>query len=484
MVMLTNAPDEPNPNVLSQRYATPEIRSIFSEYGKNLRERQLWIAVMKAQRELGVNIPAEDIGKYEVAASSIDPQEIEKQERVTRHDVKAKIEAFVGQAKAKEHIHRGMTSRDLTDNVEQMQIREASCIVLERSAATLKHFMDHVQGYLDIEMVARTHHQAAQPTLMGRRFAMWTEEFMTHFKDFEIFTQNYRLRGIKGPVGTQTDMLALLGSKEKVEELERLVAKHLGFSQTLTAPGQVYPRSSDYALLSHMAVLGSACENFGKGMRLMCGNDLMTEGFKEGQVGSSAMPHKMNTRSSERDCGFANLLKMYTAGASYLAGDQWEEGDVSCSVIRRVIIPDSFYTIDGLCETTMTVLNEMGVYPAVVKAELEKYLPFLATTQVMTMATKAGMGREEAHKAIKTCMISAARGIRERAEQPDIASRLAEQDAFKKYNIHRDQIAAALLDTKIMLGNARPQAISVMKDAQELISRYPKATIYEPREIL
>ncbi|MCK4520964.1 MAG: adenylosuccinate lyase, partial [Nanoarchaeota archaeon] len=372
-----------NQNILSERYAAKPINDIFSERGKSIAERELWIAVMKSQKELGVDIPSEAIEKYEKAKDDIDLELIKSIETTTKHDVKAKIEAFVKAAGAGEHIHKGMTSRDLTDNVEQMQIKKASGIIFGKYVSVLRHMVDKAKEYKNIILTARTHHQAAQPTLLGRRFSMWAEELLSHLNGFESFTETYPLRGIKGPVGTQFDMLTLLGDDKKVAKLEKRVAEELGFKKVLDSTGQMYPRSLDYALVSNLALLSSACENFAKGIRLMSGYELVTEGFKEGQVGSSAMPHKMNTRSSERICSFSELLKMYADGASRLSGDQWEEGDVSCSALRRVIIPDSFYTSDGLCETTLTVLNNMGAYPAVIDKETDKYLPFLATTEIL-----------------------------------------------------------------------------------------------------
>ena len=386
-----------NLNVLSERYATKEINNIFSKKGKILAERELWISVLKAQKEAGLVISDEVIKKYELVKANIDLDLIDKIERKTRHDVKARIEAFVQTANTEEHIHKGMTSRDLTDNVEQMQIKNASKIIFEKYVAILKSFVEKAQDYNYIVLTARTHHQPAQCTLLGRRFSMWAEELILHLDEFEHFIDNYPLRGIKGAVGTQFDMLTLLGSEEKVDLLEQKVAQSLGFNNILINPGQVYPRSLDLSLVSKLTTLSSACENFAKSIRLMAGYELLTEGFKKDQVGSSAMPHKMNTRSSERICSLSELVKMYYDGASRLSGDQWEEGDVSCSVLRRVIIPDVFYASDGICETTLTVLKEMGVYEDKFSEEVAKYLPFLATTQMLMLAVQAGIGREQAH---------------------------------------------------------------------------------------
>jgi adenylosuccinate lyase len=474
-----------NVNVLSERYATKRINEIFSERGKTLAERELWIAVMKAQSALGVGIPPDDIARYEAAKERVDLDLIRSIERKTKHDVKAKIEAFVQAAGAGEHIHKGMTSRDLTDNVEQMQVRKAAGILRGKYASVLRHLLDRAEEYAGIVLTARTHHQPAQPTLLGRRFAMWAEELMEHLTAFDHFLEGYPLRGIKGPVGTQSDMLALLGSPEKVEELERRVARELGFTSVLAATGQVYPRSLDYALVSHLAALAAPCSNFAKGMRLMSGYELVTEGFQDGQVGSSAMPHKMNTRSSERICGFAELLKMYADGASRLAGDQWEEGDVSCSVQRRVILPDAFYASDGLCETALSVLNAMGAYPAVIDRETDKYLPFLATTQILMHAVKAGIGREAAHEAIKRHAVAEAVRLRQGSSDGNrLADLLAGDPVFRKAGVGRNDLQEILSDKARFIGRAREQIAAVRAKAEPFLKKFAADTAYEPGDIL
>ncbi|MBU0531967.1 adenylosuccinate lyase [Candidatus Micrarchaeota archaeon] len=470
-----------NPNILSQRYTTDVVNEIFSEKGKIIAERELWIAVMKAQREIGLDIPQKEIERYEKAKEKIDLEKIKEIERKTKHDIKAKIEAYVEAAGADEHIHKGMTSRDLSDNVEQMQIRKASRVIFGKYISVLRHMLEKADKYQGIVLTARTHHQPAQPTLLGRRMAMWAEELHQHMVDFERFLDNYPLRGIKGPVGTQFDMLTLLGSGKKVDELERKVAKQLGFTKILDSTGQIYPRSLDYSVLSKLSLLGSACENFAKGIRLMAGYELVTEGFNKGQVGSSAMPHKMNTRSSERICAFAELLKMYADGASRISGDQWEEGDVSCSVVRRVIVPDSFYAADGICETTLTVLNNMGAYGKMIEKEIERYSPFLATTEILTIAVKAGIGRERAHAIIKKHAIAAALDMKE-GKPPNLAHRLGEDQEFKKVGISMDKIEVVLKERKV--GNAEKQINAVKSKTKEMLKRYKKEALYEPTDIL
>ncbi len=474
-----------NNNILSKRYATKEINKIFSEKGKILLERKLWIALMKAQKKLGLDISSKSIKKYESAKDNINLKRINEIEQKTKHDVKAKIEAFVEVANAEENIHKGMTSRDLTDNVEQMQIMLAAKIIFGKYLSILKHMLDKSNKYKDIVLTARTHHQPAQATLLGRRMAMWAEELLFHLEKFEKFIENYPLRGIKGPIGTQFDMLTLLGSREKVKTLENKVANELGFTKILSSPGQIYPRSLDFKLISNLLLLSSACENFAKGMRLMAGYELVTEGFKKGQVGSSAMPHKMNTRSSERICGFGELLKMYADGASRLLGDQWEEGDISCSVVRRVIIPDSFYASDGLCETSLTVLNNMGTYDAIINKEINRYLPFLATTEILMIAIKSGLGRETSHKIIKKYAIGEALRMRQKNYKENKLSELLTNDPkFVRAGITKKRIDNIISNKYHFIGNAKKQIASITKKAKKLLDKYSEQIKYKPKDIL
>jgi adenylosuccinate lyase len=471
-----------NVNVLSKRYATKKMNDIFSEKGRVLLERELWIAVLKAQKKFGVKIPEKVIQSYEDAKDRIDLTFIQEIEQRTRHDVKARIEAFNIEAGGNQQIHRGLTSRDLTDNVEQIQVLRASRIIFNKYIAILKKLIIKAHQYDCIMLTARTHHQAAQPTLLGRRFAMWAEELYFALSEFESFIERYPLRGMKGPVGTQVDLLQLLGTTDTVFKFEKTIIEDLGFRTVLVSPGQIYPRSFDYKLATHLALLSSACENFAKSIRLMSGHELVTEGFKEGQVGSSAMPHKMNTRSSERICGLCTLLKMYADGASRLSGDQWEEGDVSCSVVRRVIIPNMFYVSDGLCETMLTVLKEMGVYKNKIRAEVDRYFPFMASTELLAEAMNRGLGREQAHTIIKKHTTAEALKMRkEAAPRNTLAEKLGRDLEFP---LSKAEIEDILANKERFVGNARQQIAIITKQAESLLRKYNRATHYEPQPIL
>jgi adenylosuccinate lyase len=230
--------------------------------------------------------------------------------------------------------------------------------------------------------------------------------------------------------------------------------------------------------------LTAAPENFAKTLRLMAGYELATEGFKPGQVGSTAMPHKMNTPHSERICGLSELVKMYADGASRISGDQWEEGDVSCSAPRRVILADAFYASDGVCETTLDVLNSMGVYPAVIDNEVARYLPFLASTEILMTAVKKGMGREKAHSIIKKHSVNTALEMREKGlTENNLADRLAGDQELYAINLTKLDIDFILSDKEHFVGNARSQIGKVQKLVNDMVSEYQKQADYEGQKI-
>lgn len=468
-------------NVLASRYASADLTSLWSPSAKIALERQLWIAVLKAQKDLGIEVPDAAIADYERVVDQIDLQSIADRERVTRHDVKARIEEFNALA-GHEQIHKGMTSRDLTENVEQLQILRSLEHVHAHGVAMLARIVDRAAQYASVVMAGRSHNVAAQATTLGKRFASAADELMIALTRLEELIERYPLRGIKGPMGTSQDMLDLLGGDaEKLAELEQRVAGHLGFSRSLTSVGQIYPRSLDHDVVSALVQTAAAPSSLAHTIRLMAGHELVTEGFQPGQVGSSAMPHKMNTRSCERVNGLQVILRGYGSMAAELAGAQWNEGDVFCSVVRRVALPDAFFAIDGLMETFLTVLAEFGAYPAVIANELDRYLPFLATTKVLMASVRAGVGRETAHEAIKENAVAVALAMREEGRDPDLLDRLA---ADERIPLDRAQLDEALADKKAFIGAAEQQVADVVAAAQVLIERYPDAAKYTPAPIL
>jgi adenylosuccinate lyase len=469
------------PNVLATRYAGADLAEIWSPEHKIVLERRLWIAVLKAQKDLGIEVPDGVVEAYEAVVDRVDLDSIAARERVTRHDVKARIEEFCALA-GHEHIHKGMTSRDLTENVEQLQIRQSLEVLRDRGVAAVVRLGRLAAEHETTVMAGRSHNVAAQATTLGKRFATVADEMLVALQRIEELLARYPLRGIKGPMGTAQDMLDLLdGDADRLASLEQRVAAHLGFDKVLTSVGQVYPRSLDFEVVSALVQLVAGPSNLATTIRLMAGIELVTEGFKEGQVGSSAMPHKMNTRSCERVNGLAVILRGHLSMVGELAGDQWNEGDVSCSVVRRVALPDAFFAADGLFQTFLTVLDEFGAFPAVIQRELDRYLPFLATTKVLMAAVRNGVGREAAHEAIKEHAVGVALEMRQGLGVNDLFDRLA---ADSRLGLTRAQIASLVAEPIEFTGAAVDQVQAVVRHIDEVAKAHPEAAAYAPGDIL
>ncbi|MDI9627563.1 MAG: adenylosuccinate lyase [Acidobacteriota bacterium] len=474
------------PNALASRYASPRMCRIWSAENKIIAERRLWLAVLEAQRDLGVDFGGDDpdqvIADYRAVVDHVDLDSIADRERITRHDVKARIEEFNGLV-GHEHVHKGMTSRDLTENVEQMQVLESLKLIRARVVTVLSRLADLAVRYADQPIVGRSHNVAAQVTTLGKRFATCADELLVAHARLDDLIGRYPARGIKGPMGTSQDMLDLLGGDfDRLDELERRIASGLGFTHILESTGQVYPRSLDLDVISALAQTAAAPSNMATSIRLMAGDDLVTEGFKKGQVGSSAMPHKMNTRSCERVNGLSVVIRGYLSMVGELAGDQWNEGDVSCSVVRRVALPDAFFALDGLFETFLTVLADFGAYPMVIAAELDRYLPFLTTTKVLMAAVRKGVGREEAHEAIKENAVAAVLEMRESGTQRNgLFDRLA---ADERLGLSRDELDALVSAPLELTGAAGRQAARVVQRVRVLAETDPEAAAYQPGAVL
>ena len=465
-------------SVLADRYASAEMRKVFAPEEKIIAERKLWIAVAKAQAKLGHVIADSVIADYEKVISKVDLASIDAREKITRHDVKARIEEFNALA-GHEAIHAGMTSRDLTENIEALQVRNGLSIVHNKTVALLAALAAKAALYSDQPIAGRSHNVPAQITTLGKRFASAAEELLFAYERLVSLQDRYPMRGIKGPVGTAQDSIDLLGSTEAHQKLESAIAAELGFNRVLDSTGQVYPRSLDYDVVTTLVQIAASPSSLATSIRLMAGAELVTEGFRAGQVGSSAMPHKMNTRSCERVNGLTVILRGYASMVAELAGNQWNEGDVSCSVVRRVALPDAFYAIDGLLETMLTVLNEFGAFPAVIAAELERYLPFLATTKILMASVKAGVGREVAHEVIKEHAVAAALGMREGKSNNFL-------DAISQDNripFDRAAIDALIGNPLEFTGDARQQVTRVVSRIEAITSAHPAAAQYKPGSI-
>ena len=465
-------------SVLSQRYASQAVRDIWSPKAKIIAERKLWIAVMRAQSGLGHPIAVNVISDYEKVINKVDLASIDAREKSLRHDVKARIEEFNSLA-GHEAIHAGMTSRDLTENIESWQVRASLLLVRDRVVALLTALGVRATEFAAQPIAGRSHNVPAQITTLGKRFASSAEELLFAYERLESLISRYPMRGIKGPVGTAQDSLDLLGSADAHYKLESAIAKELGFAAILDSTGQIYPRSFDFDVVTTLVQLAASPSSLATSIRLMAGAELVTEGFKAGQVGSSAMPHKMNTRSCERVNGLAIVLRGYASMVGELSGDQWNEGDVSCSVVRRVALPDAFYAFDGLIETMLTVLSEFGAFPEVINNEIERYLPFLATTKMLMAAVKAGVGREVAHEVIKEHAVKAALDIRA-GETNTMIDSIAQDSRIP---LDKSALLALLAKPLEFTGDALGQVKRVIGRIDAITAAHPEASKYRPGSI-
>jgi adenylosuccinate lyase len=461
-------------SVLANRYTSKEMREIWSAENKIKAERRLWIEVMKFQAK-ALNIPAEAIAKYESVLEKIDLASIDEREKKSRHDVKARIDEFNALA-GHEYIHLGMTSRDLTENIEAAQILSALKLIQERTASLLFQIAKKAELYKGLPIVGRSHNVPAQVTTLGKKFATVGEELIFAFERLNNLIERYPIRGFKGPVGTSQDMIDLLGS---TADIERAISKSLGFSRTLDSTGQIYPRSYDFDVVSALVQLAAAPSDFATTIRLIAGHELVSEGFSPNQVGSSAMPHKMNSRSCERINGLAVVIRGYLSMISEISGNQWNEGDVSDSVVRRVALSDAFFAIDAIIETTLTVLNEFGIFESNINREIQEQLPFLATAKILMAAVKAGAGRETAHEALKEIATTAL--IAKREGKP--ISLIDAIAADPRIPLDKSTLDELVRNSNDFIGDATSQTDRVIARIGEAIKPFPAASIYRPGAI-
>jgi adenylosuccinate lyase len=374
------------------------MRNIWSRENRIIKERELWIEVLQIQKRLGFQIDDKVITDYRNNVAEINLESIDSREARNQHDVMARIEEFNSLA-GHQAIHVGMTSRDLTENIEIKQVHDSLNLVLFKCDALLFQFSRFIDAHKELAMVGRTHNVPAQVTTLGRRFAMWAEELLFARQHLVQFLDRLPMRGIKGAIGTGQDMRQLLG--DSATQIDGFLQDLFGLNEVLITPSQVYPRSIDFEMVSLLSQIAAAPSNLATNIRLLAGLGLANEGFSKDQVGSSAMPHKVNPRLSERINSLHAVLKGHVTMIHELVGAQWNEGDVSCSVVRRVALPDSFYAIDAILDTSIRIIQKISIDEKKIAAELEKELPLLLSSSILILAVKNGAKREEAHATIK-----------------------------------------------------------------------------------
>lgn len=458
-------------SLLGDRYASVEMRNIWSRENRIIKERELWIEVLQIQKRLGLEIDDQVIADYRSNINTINLESIDSREARNQHDVMARIEEFNSLA-GHQAIHVGMTSRDLTENIELKQVHDSLELVLFKCDALLFQFSKFIDVYKELAMVGRTHNVPAQITTLGRRFAIWAEELLFARKHLVEFLDRLPMRGIKGAIGTGQDMRQLLGDGAK--RIDGFLQDVFGLNEILIAPAQIYSRSIDFEMVALLSQLAAAPSNLATNIRLLAGLGLANEGFSKDQVGSSAMPHKVNPRLSERINSLHAVIKGHVTMIHELVGTQWNEGDVSCSVVRRVTLPDSFYAIDAILDTSIRVIQNISVDEKKIAAELERELPFLLSSSLLILAVKNGAKREDAHLTIKR--------IARQASESEMNAReeffeLASQE--KTLKLKRSEIEELVNSQTLTIGPAH-QAKLLCEAISRVLNNTEKLTQYSP----
>lgn len=421
---------------LTERYASPEMQAIFSPRRRFGTWRRLWLALAEAQQELGLRIGGKPIADeaLEQMRRGLDELDLERAaeyERRFRHDVMAHVHLFGDVAPAaRGFIHLGATSAFIGDNTDLILHRQALILVRDRVVRCAEALADFAEEHRSTPTLGYTHFQPAQPTTVGKRAALWLQDFLLDLEEIQFRLDTIRFRGVRGTTGTQASYLELFdGDHEKVDRLDALVADRMGFSRTYGVSGQTYPRKVDAALQATLAGVAVSVSKLGHDLRLLAHLRELEEPFEDEQVGSSAMPYKRNPMRAERMCALARHVITLAQDPAFTAATQWLERTLDDSANRRLSVPDAYLTLDGALVLVENVVRGMSVNPAVVRASLDEHLPFLATETVLMHAVAAGGDRQELHERIRRHAHAAAARMKQ-GDPGDLVRRIAEDEAF------------------------------------------------------
>ena len=438
---------------LETRYASRQMRELFSEQRKFSTWRRLWLALAESQKQLGLDISDRQIEQMAAHLDDIDFDRAAEYERKFRHDVVAHIHTFADAAEeARPIIHLGATSQFVGCNTDLILMREGMMILLGGLVNVIDSLGAFAERHRRLPCLGFTHFQPAQMTTVGKRAATWCADFLLDLADMEYRLANLEFRGVKGTTGTQASFLALFnGDHEKVTRLDRLVAEKMGFEKICAVTGQTYSRKVDAAILQSLAGIGASVHKFCNDVRLLAHRRELEEPFEAAQVGSSAMPYKRNPMRCERATGLARLLMDLSATALHTAAEQWLERTLDDSSNRRLAIPEAFLAADAVLRITLNVSRGLVVYPAVIATNVDAELPFMATENILMAAVKAGGDRQELHERIRLHSQAAAAQVKEHGRPNDLLDRLRADPAFASVDID------ALMDPAAFIGRAPQQ---------------------------
>jgi adenylosuccinate lyase len=461
---------------MDKRYQSADVAAIWSDQGRNLLERSIWIKVMRVQREAGIDIPEDIIDMYsDLAASqaeldpdseeaSLEAMDIAELEKETKHDLYARLRWF-NEAVGADHAHRGLTSSDVTENAQQMQIVASAELLVEHAEQVLRRMYERAGGLATVPIVARTHGRPAQLTTIGKRITDWMQELMGAMVSLQGAIEGYVPRGVKGAVGTSADMArALLPGLPEGSPAGRWVAARLaagmldtnvsnvlaGETSSMLSTGQCYPRSADLPIISAALQLAAACGTVATAVRLMSALDLVVEN-PEAHVGSSAMPHKSNPRYSERICSLQIVARGYAGMLQETAGMQWLEGDVSTSAARRVALPGLFHTVDSMLANTALVLDHLEFDLAAIDDERMLWMPEMASGALLAALVENGVPRQRAHEVLRHHYREIGSPDCESNRVLTLAFHMENED--QEFRLTKEQIEAAF-DPQMLVGSA------------------------------
>ena len=461
---------------LSTRYASREMQYLFSDNHKFRTWRKLWIALAKAEHQLGLNVTQEQISQLEAYAEDVNYDVAEAREKLVRHDVMSHVYAYGQQCPGAEAIiHLGATSCYVGDNTDILILRDASQLVLRKCAQVLRNLAGFAEQYKALPCLAYTHLQPAQLTTVGKRATLWMNELVMDMENLAFQAGQLRLRGAKGTTGTQASFMELFeGDEGKVKELEKLVAEQMGFEKCVAVSGQTYSRKTDaYVLAALSGVAQSACK-FANDLRILQSFEEMEEPFEKNQIGSSAMPYKRNPMRSERICALARYVIQDGVNPAMTAATQWFERTLDDSANKRIAVAEAFLAVDAILEIYINVTAGLVVYDRVVRRRVMEKLPFMATENIMREAVKRGGNRQELHEALREHSHAAARKVKLEGGQNDLIDRIV---ADKLFPLSREEIDAQMAPEKYV-GRAPSQVTEFLRDEiAPLLAKYPDETI-------
>ena len=417
---------------LSERYASKEMQYIFSPDMKFRTWRKLWIALAETERELGLNITQEQIDEMKAHADDINYDVAKERERQVRHDVMSHVYAFGVQCpKAKGIIHLGATSCYVGDNTDIIVMTEALKLVRKKLVNVIAELSKFAAQYKDQPTLAFTHFQPAQPTTVGKRATLWTQEFLMDLEDLEYVLSTMKLLGSKGTTGTQASFLELFdGDQETIDKIDPMIAEKMGFKSCYPVSGQTYSRKVDTRVLNVLAGIAASAHKMSNDIRLLQHLKEVEEPFEKSQIGSSAMAYKRNPMRSERIASLSRYVMIDALNPAITSATQWFERTLDDSANKRLSVPEGFLAIDGILDLCLNVVDGLVVYPKVIEKRLMSELPFMATENIMMDAVKAGGDRQELHERIRELSMEAGKNVKVEGKDNNLLELIAADPAF------------------------------------------------------